>query len=82
MPFQLPADKAEFSLEEAAAALGLSADELRFMVAERLAGDDEVSAGNLARMRFRPADLIMLEMVRRGAESQKTGRSRRPPRLQ
>ncbi|MEZ5361404.1 MAG: hypothetical protein R2748_03430 [Bryobacterales bacterium] len=58
----LPAGKAEFNFEEAAAALGISSNELETLVAERLNADGP-SVRNLARMRFRPADLIMLNMV-------------------
>lgn len=58
----LPAGKAEFNFEEAAAALGISSHQLEALVAERLDADGP-SVRNLARMRFRPADLIMLNLV-------------------
>jgi hypothetical protein len=62
MHLSLPAGKAEFNFEEAAAALGISSNELETLVVERLNADGP-SVRNLARMRFRPADLIMLNMV-------------------
>jgi hypothetical protein len=62
MNLSLPTGKAEFNFEEAAAALGISSNELETLVVERLEADGP-SVRNLARMRFRPADLIMLNMV-------------------
>ncbi len=61
----LPAGKAEYNWNEAASLLGISADELQSLVVERL-GDSEVPARSLGRMRFSPADLIMLNMVQIG----------------
>ena len=57
----LPSGKAEFNFQEAAQLLGLTSGELEALVAEHLAEDG--SQKNLVRMRFRPADLIMLNMV-------------------
>ena len=62
MNLSLPTGKAEFNFEEAAAALGISSNELESLVADRLDADGS-SVRNLAKMRFRPADLIMLNMV-------------------
>ena len=62
MNLSLPSGKAEFNFEEAASALGISSNELEALVVERLEADGP-SVRNLARMRFRPADLIMLNMV-------------------
>lgn len=62
MNLSLPTGKAEYNFEEAAAALGISSNELETLVVERLEADGS-SLRNLARMRFRPADLIMLNMV-------------------
>ena len=62
MNLSLPIGKAEFNFEEAAAALGISSNELEALVVERLEADNN-ALRNLARMRFRPADLIMLNMV-------------------
>jgi hypothetical protein len=62
MNLSLPAGKAEFNFEEAAAALGISSNDLENLVIERLDADGP-AVRNLARMRFRPADLIMLNMV-------------------
>lgn len=62
MHLSLPAGKAEFNFEEAAEALGISSNELETLVVERLHADGP-SVRNLSRMRFRPADLIMLNMM-------------------
>ena len=62
MHLSLPVGKADFNFEEAAAALGISSNELETLVIERLNADGP-SVRNLARMRFRPADLIMLNLV-------------------
>ena len=62
MHLSLPAGKAEFNFDEAAAALGISSNELETLVIDRLKADGP-SVRNLTRMRFRPADLIMLNMV-------------------
>ncbi len=61
----LPSGKAEFNFQEAAALLGLTSGELETLVAEHLA--EEGSQKNLARLRFRPADLIMLNMMQSAA---------------
>lgn len=58
----LPAGKAEFNMDEAADVLGISSDELQCLVATRLSDEERVQ--NFGRMKFRPADLIMLGMVR------------------
>ena len=58
----LPAGKAEFNLEEAADVLGISSDELQSLVASRLEAEGQPQ--DLRRLKFRPADLIMLRMVR------------------
>ena len=62
---QLPlADgKSDYNFEEAAGVLGISSLELRTLVIEHLAGGD-APVRNLSRLRFRPADLIMLTMVK------------------
>jgi hypothetical protein len=54
--------KAEYNLDEAASILGISAKELRTRVIQHLL-DGSDSVQNLTRMKFRPADLIMLSMV-------------------
>ncbi len=58
----LPAGKAEFNLEEAADVLGISSEELKSLVVARLEGEGQTQ--DLRRLKFRPADLIMLRMVR------------------
>ena len=62
MNLSLPSGKAEFNLEEAANVLGMSSNELKSLVEQRLGGD-HAAMNNLARLRFRPADLIMLNMM-------------------
>jgi len=57
----LPAGKAEFNFQEAALLLGMTSTELEALVAQHLA--EEGSEKNLLRMRFRPADLIMLNLM-------------------
>ena len=57
----LPSGKAEFNFQEAAVLLGLTSTELEALVAQHLA--EEGSEKNLVRMRFRPADLIMLNLM-------------------
>ena len=58
----LPTGKSDYNFEEAARILGISAKDLRTLVIHHLLDEaDEVQ--NLPRMRFRPADLIMLSMV-------------------
>ena len=59
---KLPSGKAEYTLEEAASALGISAAELESLVTDGLQAETP-DVRNLERMRFRPADLIMLNMV-------------------
>lgn len=61
MQLSLPAGKAEYNFDEAATVLGLSSGELKELVLQRLA--QGAAARNVAKMRFRPADLIMLNMV-------------------
>jgi hypothetical protein len=60
--FNLPSGKSEFNFEEAASLLGLTSGELEALVAERLA--EEGAEKNLARIRFRRADLILLSLMR------------------
>lgn len=67
MPSTLPAGKAEYNWDEAASMLGISASELQALVVERL-GDSDSSDSSLAKMRFRPADLIMLNMMHLGLQ--------------
>jgi hypothetical protein len=58
----LPTGKSDFNFEEAARILGISAKQLRTLVIHHLL-DEAEAVQNLPRMRFRPADLIMLSMV-------------------
>jgi len=58
----LPAGKSDFNFEEAASLLGLSAQELKSFVLQRL-GESDTSPKQLAKMRFRPADLVLLNVI-------------------
>lgn len=60
--FSLPAGKSEFNFEEAASLLGLSSQELKSFVIQRL-GESDTSPKELAKMRFRPADLVLLNVI-------------------
>ncbi len=58
----LPAGKSDFNFEEAASLLGLSAQELKSFVLQRL-GESDTSPQQLVKMRFRPADLVLLNVI-------------------
>lgn len=66
MQLSLTAGKAEYNWDEAATMLGLSSNELQTLVVDRL-GERESKDSAFAKMRFRPADLILLNMVQSGA---------------
>ncbi|MBI1354932.1 MAG: hypothetical protein GC160_11345 [Acidobacteria bacterium] len=63
MQISLPSGKAEFNFQEAATLLGMTSEELEALVALHLVNDEDDGPGNLARMRFRPADLILLNLM-------------------
>lgn len=58
----LPAGKSDFNFEEAASLLGLSEQELKSFVLQRL-GESDTSPKQLVKMRFRPADLVLLNVI-------------------
>lgn len=62
MPLQLPTAKSEYNIEEAAHFLGVSSHELRSLLIRHVL-DEAEAIQNLPKMKFRPADLIMLSMV-------------------
>ena len=62
MDLRLPTSKTEFNIEEAAGVLGLSASELRSLLIRHVLDEPE-GIRNLPKMRFRPADLVMLSLV-------------------
>ena len=66
--------KNEYSLEEAARALGLGVTELRALLIHHVVHESE-SVGNIPKMKFRPADLVMLSAVAR-----ESGYNGYPPR--
>ncbi len=57
--------KSESPVEEAARILGVTSEELRSLLS-RCVLDEMESIPNIAKMRFRPADLVMLNLVKRG----------------
>ena len=56
--------KSEYTVEEAARILGVTSEELRSLLS-RCVLDEMESIPNIAKMRFRPADLVMLNLVKR-----------------
>lgn len=62
MPLQLPTAKSEYNIEEAARFLGISSHELRSLLIRHVLDETECIQ-NLPKMKFRPADLIMLSIV-------------------
>ncbi len=56
--------KNEYSVQEAARILDVSSEELRSLLS-RCVLDEMESIPNIAKMRFRPADLVMLNLVKR-----------------
>lgn len=55
--------KEEYTVEEAARILDLSAEELRSLLTHHVL-DEMESIPNIAKMRFRAADLVMLNLVK------------------
>ena len=68
MDLRLPTSKTEFNIEEAAGVLGLSASELRSLLIRHVLDEPE-GIRNLPKMRFRPADLVMLSLVSSTAQT-------------
>jgi len=64
MNLRLQPGKTEYTEEEAAHALGLSAGQLRALLARHVVVEEE-SLNNVSVMRFRPSDLLMLSMLGR-----------------
>ena len=56
--------KNEYSVQEAARILDVTSDELQSLLS-RCVLDEMESIPNIAKMRFRPADLVMLNLVKR-----------------
>jgi len=65
---RIPRNKTEFTVSEAAEALGVTTEELRSLLV-RYVVDDPQSIQNIPRMRFRAADLIMLNTMVAGQQS-------------
>jgi hypothetical protein len=62
MNLRLQPGKTEYTEEEAAHALGLSSTQFRSLVLRHVLEGEE-AVNNLAVMRFRPSDLLMLSML-------------------
>jgi len=62
MNIRLQPGKSEYTEEEAARALGLSAAQFRALVLDQVLEETE-ALNNLGLMRFRPSDLLMLSML-------------------
>jgi hypothetical protein len=62
MNIRLQPGKSEYTEEEAARALGLSATQFRALVMNHVLEETE-ALNNLGVMRFRPSDLLMLSML-------------------
>jgi len=65
MNIRLQPGKSEYTEEEAARALGLSATQFRALVMHHVLEETE-ALNNLGLMRFRPSDLLMLSMLEVG----------------
>ena len=63
MRLHLSTSKSEYNIEEAARVLGINSGELRSLLIRHVLDEPE-GLRNLPKMRFRPADLIMLQLVR------------------
>lgn len=62
MNLRLQPGKSEYTEEEAARALGLSATQFRSLVMHHVVQETE-TLNNLGLMRFRPSDLLLLSML-------------------
>lgn len=68
MPVETPTTKSEYNIEEAARVLDMSSAELRSLLIRHVL-DEPDGVRHLPKMRFRPADLIMLRLVCGATES-------------
>jgi hypothetical protein len=62
MNLRLDPAKTEYTEAEAAQALGLSAAQFRSLLLRHVVEEEE-ALNNVANMRFRPSDLLMLSML-------------------
>ena len=62
MQIQLSTAKSEYTIDEAARLLGISSQELRSLLIRHVLDETE-AIQNLPKMKFRPADLIMLSLM-------------------
>lgn len=63
MNLRLQPGKTEYTEEEAADALGLSASQFRSLLLRHVVEEEE-TLGNISLMRFRPSDLLLLSVLR------------------
>ena len=68
MKIHLQPGKTEYTEEEAAIALGLSGSQFRLLLLRHVLHEEE-NLGNVALMRFRPSDLLMLSVLGGGARN-------------
>ena len=68
MRLETPTTKSEYNIDEAARVLGMSSGELRSLLIRHVL-DEPDGVRHLPKMRFRPADLIMLRLVCGSSES-------------
>lgn len=62
MQLDLSTEKNDYNIDEAARMLGITSSEIRSLLIRHVL-DEVDGVRNLSRMRFRPADLIMLSQV-------------------
>lgn len=79
MKLRLQPGKSEYTETEAARALGVSPAQFRSLLLRHVV-DEEESLGNVAVMRFRPSDLLLLSMLKqepaaRSPEAESAGSS-------
>ena len=64
---RLSTRKSEYTVQEAARVLGVSFEELRSLLIRHVL-DEMDSIENIPKMRFKPADLVMLNLVSHGPD--------------
>ena len=72
--------KSEYTEAEAARALGVSPAQFRSLLMRHVL-EEEAALSNLALMRFRPADLLLLGVLSEEASSQKTAMEPSQPQV-
>ena len=72
MKIRLQPGKTEYTENEAARALGVSATQFRSLLLRHVIQEEE-ALGNVGLMRFRPSDLLLLSMLNEEANATKSG---------